>query len=267
MSQFELPSLPNDMPPELRDRLILQAKIDYILKTGGVVDLVPIENNLNTLKLQLNNVLSQVIGLEHNMDNVHNYDDTSIKSQLATTLNMAQNAQADVSTMQNRVGTLETTTNGHTGLIAEVSADVGQLETKTAPISIINNAIAIQKPTIELMSHVPDTSGAADYNGTTIATTLNIIELSVVAETVTGDDVYNPGHILMGAGDAGEADMQIYTETQVRIYNEKHLAGQIVVGPTGTSVAGVTITQNIDGIVLTGSDGTNVRTVTLDWDH
>jgi hypothetical protein len=52
----------------------------------------------------------------------------------------------------------------------------------------------------------------------------------------------------------------------VRIYNEHHAAGQIVVGPTGTSVAGVTVAFDADGVIFGARVGNTNKTATVAWD-
>jgi hypothetical protein len=256
---MEFQTLPNDMPAELREKIILQTKIDTILKNGGVVDLIPLQNSLTQLKQQLNSLITQVLGLEHTIDGIHQYDAASLNAQLTDLTTNVGLARDEVNALQGRMNQSDVVAGQHTQTL-------NALNTKTAPITVTNNALSIEKRTIEFMSQVEDTSGHADYNGTTIAQTLNVIELSILAENATGDNVYNPGHILMGAGDAGEADLQIYSETQVRIYNEHNAAGQIVVGTMGTSVAGVTVTFDANGVHFGSRVGNADKVATVGWD-
>jgi hypothetical protein len=72
----------NDMPGELRERKRLWEVLDKILKNNGFIDADAINTELSNLKNQLNILLSDVLGLEHEIDGIHNYDDAGLKTKL-----------------------------------------------------------------------------------------------------------------------------------------------------------------------------------------
>jgi hypothetical protein len=78
-------SIYNDIPGELRERKRLWEVLDKILKNNGFIDTDQINSDLANLKNQLNILLSNVLGLEHEIDGIHNYDDTDLKTQLTLT--------------------------------------------------------------------------------------------------------------------------------------------------------------------------------------
>jgi hypothetical protein len=250
-SLFQLPNLPNDMPPELRDRLILQAKIDHILKTSGIADLTQLENDLSALKLQLNNVLSQVLGLEHNMDNVHNYDDTSVKSQLATALTMAQNAQADVGTMQSRVNVLE-------GTSATATGDISTLQGKTAAI-----AGSAASTTIHPTSSVGLSTKAANNHGTSIDLLPGYLTLAQQADNGSGTDFINQIQLGNGSTDGG---ITLGSGNSISLYQSQNPGAGLTIGSDGVvSIAGTRIVVSSTGIDFVGT-GTNAnKHVKLTW--
>jgi hypothetical protein len=47
-----------------------------------VVDLEALEGVVNELRTKINNLISDVLGVERSIDNIHNYDDTNIKEDL-----------------------------------------------------------------------------------------------------------------------------------------------------------------------------------------
>jgi regulator of PEP synthase PpsR (kinase-PPPase family) len=72
----------SDMPGELRDKLKLQETLNRLLKNNGVVDIEALEGIINELKTKLNTLINDILGVEHSIDNIHNYDDINIKENL-----------------------------------------------------------------------------------------------------------------------------------------------------------------------------------------
>jgi regulator of PEP synthase PpsR (kinase-PPPase family) len=60
-------------------KLKLWKTFNKILKNNGVVDIEVLEGVVNELKTKLNTLINHVLGEEHSIDNIHNYDDTNIK--------------------------------------------------------------------------------------------------------------------------------------------------------------------------------------------
>jgi hypothetical protein len=58
--------------------------LNKILKNNGYLDADQINEDIQNLKDQINILLSEVLGVEHEIDGIHSYDDTDIKSRLDT---------------------------------------------------------------------------------------------------------------------------------------------------------------------------------------
>jgi regulator of PEP synthase PpsR (kinase-PPPase family) len=70
------------MPGELRDKLKLWETLNKILKNIGIVDVEALATIINELKTKLNTLINDVLGVEHSIDNMHDYDDTNLKEDL-----------------------------------------------------------------------------------------------------------------------------------------------------------------------------------------
>jgi regulator of PEP synthase PpsR (kinase-PPPase family) len=64
----------SDMPDELRDKL--KETLNKNFKNNGVVDIEALEGVVNELKTKLNTLINDVLGVEHSIDNIHNYNNT-----------------------------------------------------------------------------------------------------------------------------------------------------------------------------------------------
>jgi hypothetical protein len=85
----------SDIPGKSRDKLKLQETFNRILKNNGVVDIEVLEGVVNELKAKLNTLISDVLGVEHNIDNIHNCDDTNIKENLQEITEQIDNVHTD----------------------------------------------------------------------------------------------------------------------------------------------------------------------------
>jgi FtsZ-binding cell division protein ZapB len=70
----------SDMPGELLDKLKLSETLNRILKNNGIVDITALEAVIEELKTKLNTLINDVLGVEHSIDEIHNYDDSNIKN-------------------------------------------------------------------------------------------------------------------------------------------------------------------------------------------
>jgi prefoldin subunit 5 len=86
----------SDMPGELRDKLKLQETFNRTLKNNGVVDIEALESVVNELKTKLNTLINDVLGVEHTIDNIDNYDDTNIKAELQEINEQIQGVHTDI---------------------------------------------------------------------------------------------------------------------------------------------------------------------------
>jgi hypothetical protein len=72
----------NPLPGDLQEKLTLTSLLNTILKNNGFIDINHINTVINTLKVQINVLLNEVLGVEHDIDAIHNYDDSSIKTRI-----------------------------------------------------------------------------------------------------------------------------------------------------------------------------------------
>jgi hypothetical protein len=86
----------NDAPEELSERIKLWEVLNKILKNNGYIDADAILCQLEALKEKLNILLSEVLGVEHTVDTLHNYDDTNIKDMITESI---QNINDDLTTL------------------------------------------------------------------------------------------------------------------------------------------------------------------------
>jgi hypothetical protein len=72
----------NPLPGDLQEKLTLTSVLNKILKNNGHIDIDHINATINTLKVQINVLLNEVLGVELEIDNIHEYDDTSIQARI-----------------------------------------------------------------------------------------------------------------------------------------------------------------------------------------
>jgi hypothetical protein len=101
----------NDMPGEYREKLKLMDLLHRILRTNGIVDLEAVTNDLANLKTQLNSLLSEVLGVEHEIDNIHNYDDTSLKNDVNNIKTQIQTAFTNITYLQGQLTGITSSTS------------------------------------------------------------------------------------------------------------------------------------------------------------
>ena len=101
------------MPGDLREKIKLWELLNKILKNNGYIDADAIASDLANLKEKLNTLLSEVLGVEHEIDGIHNYDDTTLKAQLVdltTRTTTKLNAiQADIDSLTARLSSINST--------------------------------------------------------------------------------------------------------------------------------------------------------------
>jgi uncharacterized protein YoxC len=83
------------MPGGLKDKLKLQETLNRILKNNGIVDVEVLGGVVNELKAKLNTLINDVLGIEHTIDNIHNYDDTNLKEDLQEINEQIQGVHTD----------------------------------------------------------------------------------------------------------------------------------------------------------------------------
>jgi cell division protein FtsB len=71
------------MPGDLAEKIRLWSVLNRILKNNGFIDADQINADIATLKTNVNKLLNEILGVEHTVDNLDNYDDTPIKETIA----------------------------------------------------------------------------------------------------------------------------------------------------------------------------------------
>jgi hypothetical protein len=101
----------NPLPGDLREKLTLLDILNKILKNNGFLDADQINSDIQALKDQINLLLQQVLGVEHDIDGIHNYDDTDLKTRLEDMLRSIDGLADDVDTLAGRLGGINSTTS------------------------------------------------------------------------------------------------------------------------------------------------------------
>jgi hypothetical protein len=64
---------------DLAEKIKLWSVLNRILKNNGFIDADHINADIATLKTNVNKLLNEILGVEHTLDNVHEYNNESIK--------------------------------------------------------------------------------------------------------------------------------------------------------------------------------------------
>jgi hypothetical protein len=99
----------NPMPGNLREKLTLLDELNKILKNNGFLDADQINTDIANLKAQINTLLSEVLGVEHDINVIHNYDDTDIKPRLESMMTALDDMASDIDTLSGRLNGINST--------------------------------------------------------------------------------------------------------------------------------------------------------------
>jgi hypothetical protein len=244
MSLFE--NSRNDMPGGLRDNLVLWDAINKILKNGGIVDFAAIEQQIAQLKTQLNTLLSTILGLEHTIDGVHNYDDTSLKTQLSTLTNNLALARTDINSLQTRTGNVENEVN-------EITEDITGINGKPNELSLYNQ------------SEISLSTLTANNHGTKIELTPRQLALINNGESGSGAD-FCYGQITLGNGDT-DGGLELTSDSYIEIKPKTGQDHYLKLSPTTTELGNMRITKSAqNGITFTDLEEGSNNSVTIPWD-
>jgi uncharacterized protein YoxC len=75
-----------------------------------VVDIKALGGVVNELKAKLNTLINDVLGIEHSIDNIHNYDDTNIKENLKEITDQTSNVHTDINNITAKLNNVTSTT-------------------------------------------------------------------------------------------------------------------------------------------------------------
>jgi hypothetical protein len=216
----------SDIPQELQEKIKLWEVLNKILKNNGFIDAEAITNDLANLKQQINILLADVLGLEHEIDGVHNYDDTDLKTKL-----------------QN----LNTSIEG-------INSDINNLSNRLSGISTSSSQVAITNLT-EVKLSTRDTNN----NGTLVDLSPNQIAL------INDFNGVYYGHLTLGGGSTTDG-ISMESDNDISIFQRsgghkmKITANKVEL----TDVNGLKISYNADGVIIT--DYTNTNVAHIPWE-
>jgi methyl-accepting chemotaxis protein len=124
----------NDMPGGLRDKIRLLDVLNKILRNNSFIDADEINSTILDLKNKVNTLLSNVLGLEYDIDGVYNYDDGPLQNQITelkgNLVDFVNDIRHDINSLSAQLTGINSTsskislTNGHE---IDTRVDVGEL--------------------------------------------------------------------------------------------------------------------------------------------
>jgi prefoldin subunit 5 len=162
------------MPGELREKIQFWEVMNRILKNNGYLDMDAVYAEINNLKQKLNTLLSEVLGVEHSIDEIHNYDDSNLKQDIAT-------ITSDLTSLLNNINSI------HADIDA-LNTRLGGITSTTAKIKLAN-------------SHEIDAEVYVDDNGTGTSIRMTPAMIYLVSRD---DSINNDAHIVLGGGSSDD---------------------------------------------------------------
>jgi hypothetical protein len=91
------------MPGDLREKLKLMDILDKILKNSKYLDTAQIYADIENLKSKINTLLDDVLGVEHEIDEIHNYDDTNLQRKIQDAEAPTESLRSELEFLANRL--------------------------------------------------------------------------------------------------------------------------------------------------------------------
>jgi hypothetical protein len=224
MSKTYSDNLRSDIPGELRDKIKLWEVLNKILKNNGYIDIDAINESLANLKQQINILLTDVLGIEHEIDNVHNYDDTDLKSKLTLL-----SSQLDTS-----IGTIN-------GDISDIQGDVNSLSNRLNGINSTSSQVAITNPSVvRLEASFTEGSGS---------------EIKLIPAQI--NLITNDGSAVLGQVAIGPDGVDINSDGDVHIAH-RQLQHYVTVTSTQNQISdvnGLKFSYDAQGVIITNFVG------------
>jgi hypothetical protein len=225
------------MPGELREKIHLWEVLNQILKNNGYVDIGVVTTEPTNLKNQINILLSDILGLEHEIDGVHNYDDTDIKSKI-------DGLNEKLDSFKN-----------------DVNSDVNGIIARIAGINNISSKISLQN-----LSNIEVSTMNASNHGTRILLTPQQISIQNVSESPIPE--VNPIYYgLINIGGAGTTDgITIDSDNPIILNNCSGISLSVKSDKVDVSdVNGIKITYDANGVHF--SDFTGIYYANIPWEE
>jgi hypothetical protein len=227
----------NDIPGELRDKIRLGDVLNKILKNNGFIDANEINNTILDLKTKVNTLLSNVLGLEHDIDGVHNYDDGPLQNQI-------------------------TELKGNlVDFVNDINRDINTLSSQLTGINTTSSKISL--------TNAHEIDARVDLGGENLGARIIVSGLDVAIEAIgenpaTGDETLK-GRIIVGGGTtlAGIDLSSINNISLANLSGSHHMkitSEQIEM----TDVNGLRISSDNDGVIIT--DYAGGKWVHLPWE-
>jgi division protein CdvB (Snf7/Vps24/ESCRT-III family) len=89
-----------NIPRKLKNKLKLQKKN---LKNNKIINIETLKNIINKLKTKLNTLINDVLGVEHTIDNIYNYNNTNLKEDLQEINEQIQGVYTDINNITDDV--------------------------------------------------------------------------------------------------------------------------------------------------------------------
>jgi hypothetical protein len=158
----------NDMPGELKDRIKLWEMLNRILLNNGYVNVDAITADLASLKTQLNSLLSEVLGVEHDIDGIHNYEQQSLKKDIDNIKEQITLTASDIAILTAKV--IGYTHTPSQTVVSMMTDNIG------SRLVMTQNQVALQSADENTISQIA-VGGPNDISGIDIASD-NIISIS-----------------------------------------------------------------------------------------
>jgi hypothetical protein len=192
------------------------------LKQNGFIDSDQINTDIANLKSKLNTLLSEVLGIEHDIDGVHNYNDAPLK-------NMIVEVKGNLF-----------------DFVTDINNDINNLAARLNGINITSSKLSLTNDSaIEAAVDVGDNKGTR-FN------MKNFVQVSAIGEDNNGNSTEN-GQLILG-GTTTEAGALLESVNKVSLVCSGGSQHSIIIGQaqnTISDVNGLRISSDNDGIIIT----------------
>jgi hypothetical protein len=226
------------MPGDLREKIKLWEVLNKILKQNGFIDADQINSDIANLKTKLNTLLAEVLGIEHDIDGVHNYDDAPLKNKI---VELQGNLVDFVNDINNDINNLSARLNG--------------LNVTSSRLSLTND------------SSIEANVVAGDIKLTQLKMTTNFVSMYASTEDYNGNIIPKAQLILGGTTTNDGIDIESINPVSLTCTGGPGAMHSIIVGQEQvalTDVNGLRIRYDDNGIIIT--DWGNFKTARIPWE-
>jgi hypothetical protein len=198
----------NDIPGELSERIKLWETLNKILLKNGFEDADDIRNDIAELKTKINNLLNDVLGIEHDIDGIHNYEESTLKSDIETIRSALSGVSTDINSISLRLNGISNTSTEYRVINNGFTLSTRGVEGDGTSIDMTKNQIALSSSDSSQVRGQISVGGSYDSSGVSISSD-NKIELTnrnqqhyvrVFEDSVTVSDIN--GIVISVVGDS-----------------------------------------------------------------